>query len=346
MNLFYHYFILFGIIFSVILALGQLAVKNRKLNNYILAALFLCIAIAMTKGVSRIFLETNQYYQLNSFILIADITALTCVGPLFYLYIHTQIIDNFKFRQKHLLPFSFSFAILTFLIIYYVKNGFILLNKDISLYIKASVFYIFSYEIIVLIILIKYTIEKKLKNKRSALFCYIITISAIIQSILWYLRYWQLGFILVSVIFICIYILSHRNPVYLQLAANNVKTTQYQKSQINSIDIKSITKKLYLIVEQEKLYTDENINLEKIAKMLNITNHQLSELLNRHIKKSFIQFINEYRIKDSQKLLLDEPDSSILSICYQVGFNSNSAFYNAFKKINGMNPKQYRKKYL
>jgi AraC-like DNA-binding protein len=43
-------------------------------------------------------------------------------------------------------------------------------------------------------------------------------------------------------------------------------------------------------------------------------------------------------------MLIDEPDSSIVSVAYNVGFNSPSSFYKAFNEKTGLKPFEFRKK--
>ena len=60
---------------------------------------------------------------------------------------------------------------------------------------------------------------------------------------------------------------------------------------------------------------------------------------------SFFEYLNGYRIEFAKKLL-SAPDSrsgAILNIAFTVGFNSNSAFYAAFKKCVGQTPAHYRR---
>ncbi|GGD71060.1 helix-turn-helix domain-containing protein [Maribacter cobaltidurans] len=71
----------------------------------------------------------------------------------------------------------------------------------------------------------------------------------------------------------------------------------------------------------------------------------MSLLINHHLGKHFFDFINEYRVNEA-KAILENPDANqftVLEILYQVGFNSKSTFYTAFKKVTNKTPTQYRK---
>ena len=63
---------------------------------------------------------------------------------------------------------------------------------------------------------------------------------------------------------------------------------------------------------------------------------------------SFFDYLNQYRIQYARELLtrLDGQSNAILNIAFTVGFNSNSAFYAAFKKNVGQTPAEYRRAQL
>jgi len=75
-----------------------------------------------------------------------------------------------------------------------------------------------------------------------------------------------------------------------------------------------------------------------------MTSHQLSELLNARIGRSFNNFVNEYRVEEACRMLIEEEHRSVVSIGVAVGFNSNSAFYKAFSNIKGISPARFRKR--
>ena len=100
---------------------------------------------------------------------------------------------------------------------------------------------------------------------------------------------------------------------------------------------------LKLQIEEEKLYTNTATNLRTLAIALNIKEKELSRLINTCTETNFYHFINTFRV-DEFKQLLASPKAeqlSILGLAQEAGFSSKSTFYTAFKKIEGMTPKQY-----
>ena len=119
----------------------------------------------------------------------------------------------------------------------------------------------------------------------------------------------------------------------------------YLESTLNNIDRSKTLEQLNQLMEQEKVYIQENISLSLLAEQLELSAHQLSELINTEFKLGFSKYIRQYRVEAAKKYLLSEPKSSVLSIGLSVGFSTQSNFYTAFRDITGMAPGQYRKQY-
>ncbi|MBN8221085.1 MAG: helix-turn-helix domain-containing protein [Spirochaetes bacterium] len=105
-----------------------------------------------------------------------------------------------------------------------------------------------------------------------------------------------------------------------------------------------IKKELETVLREDRVYCDEDLSLERLAAMLNVTRHELSDLLNKSFRTSFYDFINRYRIEAAEKMLMDDPKLKILDAAMAVGFNSKSTFNKEFKRIKGTTPTQIRKK--
>ncbi len=98
-------------------------------------------------------------------------------------------------------------------------------------------------------------------------------------------------------------------------------------------------------IKTQQLFKDSNLTLKKLAKKLSIQEKELSKLINQYSKNNFYHYINEFRIEEFKKLLKSEEANklSILGLAEEVGFNSKSVFYSAFKRIEGITPNQYKK---
>lgn len=101
---------------------------------------------------------------------------------------------------------------------------------------------------------------------------------------------------------------------------------------------------LQQLVRDHKPHLDEDISLNKLAALLGVTTHQLSELLNVHKQTSFYDFLNDLRYQESLQLLENQSaELTIADIAYRSGFNNRNSFYKVFKDKTGVTPTQYKK---
>ena len=61
-------------------------------------------------------------------------------------------------------------------------------------------------------------------------------------------------------------------------------------------------------------------------------------------RKTFTQFVNEYRVVHASKLLA-ETSLSITEVSFESGFNNFSHFNKSFKSFTGKSPSAYRKEF-
>ncbi len=117
----------------------------------------------------------------------------------------------------------------------------------------------------------------------------------------------------------------------------------YATSTLSNVDCDSALQSLQQLMQVRKLYQENTLDLYTVATELELSNHQLSELINTRLGKSFSRFIREHRIEAAKEILLSDPKLSILSVGLSVGFTSQSNFYDAFREITGSTPGKYRK---
>ena len=117
----------------------------------------------------------------------------------------------------------------------------------------------------------------------------------------------------------------------------------YAKSKLTGVDTPTKIAELNDLMNIDKHYENENLNLATVAGILDLSSHQLSELINTHHQCSFPQFVRQHRIEAAKKLLRAETNASVLSISMMTGFKSQSSFYTAFKELTGESPASFRK---
>lgn len=127
-----------------------------------------------------------------------------------------------------------------------------------------------------------------------------------------------------------------------------IPEARYEKSSLTDMQAKSILQRLLLLMEAEKPFTDSELKIHQLALKLGVSSHHLSQIINEKLKQNFADFINTFRIKEAQALLV-KPEyqrEKILSIAFDSGFSNKATFYAAFKKYTGISPANYRQKAL
>ena len=110
---------------------------------------------------------------------------------------------------------------------------------------------------------------------------------------------------------------------------------------MNSLDTERLNKVMNFITDN---YTEE-INIEEIADLANLSKSSFCRYFKSRTHKTFSQFLNEVRILNACKLLITS-EKTITQICYNTGYNNISHFNRQFKIITGLTAKEYQKKYL
>lgn len=102
-----------------------------------------------------------------------------------------------------------------------------------------------------------------------------------------------------------------------------------------------IARKLDAAMIDQHIYKESDLSLRRLSDETSIKENYISETFSQHLRTNFYDFVNGYRIREAASLL-ENTDTNILNIAYDVGFNSRSTFNSAFKKLVGMPPSEYR----
>lgn len=92
-----------------------------------------------------------------------------------------------------------------------------------------------------------------------------------------------------------------------------------------------------------QLHYKEKISLSVVALELGISKAYLSRLFQEFVNTSITEYINNYRLEQSCKLL-NNPYLTIYQIAIEVGFCDIKFYYRFFQKHMGTTPGEFRKK--
>ncbi len=87
-----------------------------------------------------------------------------------------------------------------------------------------------------------------------------------------------------------------------------------------------------------------DITLPEIAGEVFLSPAAFSRFFKKRTRKSFVTYLNEYRIGKACQLLLNTP-LPVRTICYQTGFSNLANFNRRFKAVMGVTPSVYRKRF-
>ena len=201
--------------------------------------------------------------------------------------------------------------------------------------------------------------EKELRwAKKFVTISSLIVVANIILIVYWvYMDFTQAGFFKVlRFIFSCIYVfvvywLSYRvitqqNVQSILLGNDDVgaedKVIRENFSQLD--DLKNLVQKIDGYLIESKSYTKQNLTLLDISEALDVHHRNISIAINKVKNKNFSAYINDFRVEMAKGMLQKDSYNkmSIDGIGLESGFQSKSAFYTWFKRLNGITPSEYR----
>ncbi len=122
---------------------------------------------------------------------------------------------------------------------------------------------------------------------------------------------------------------------------------KYLKSSIDSDVLDRDFERLRKLMGDKKPHTNIDLRLSDLAGELGMSNHTLSQIINKKTGSNFYDFINAYRVEE-MKALLSDPDNlarfTILGLAHEAGFSSKATFNRFFKRATGRTPSEYVKK--
>ncbi|WP_167364061.1 helix-turn-helix domain-containing protein [Rhizobium mongolense] len=106
-----------------------------------------------------------------------------------------------------------------------------------------------------------------------------------------------------------------------------------------------IVDRLDKLMADTKLFRDESLSLDRLARKLGEPSRQISMAVNSLRAMNVPQYVNTFRIADACDLL-ETTNESITEIIYKTGFTTKSNFHREFQRITGYSPGAWRKRSL
>ncbi|MDZ4725698.1 MAG: helix-turn-helix domain-containing protein [Leptospira sp.] len=356
-----------GMVTSLLGLLGAILDSHSFWEKLATGVLFFAVGLVQFSYYIWFLGIEGNYLFLHSI----DLPFACTIGPLLYIYLQIIIRTNTNISKRYFLPFIPAILALIIIIPYSFlsdeEKKIIIENIDegklefgYSFLISLIRYVVFIQTIIYLlhfIIKLRPIVNLKSFKREEVTFhifiilttCIVTLSVGLITTIFLNHEYLVLSHKLISVMisFLLIYlhIIVRKFPQSAKRVQKEFQKIKYENSNLKNVNLQKIQEKLNRLLDEDKIYEDHDISMDKLAEMLGIGGHKLSQYLNEILKTNFYDFINHYRIIESEKILLNEPQRTVLSIALEVGFSSQSTFYSAFRKKWKMSPNIFRKKF-
>ena len=133
----------------------------------------------------------------------------------------------------------------------------------------------------------------------------------------------------------------YRDSLANVLAVNLLRSHATTRPSVPTYDGGLPPNQLSQILDYIEAHLDQEIKLEKLARLLDISQFHFSRLFKQSIGLSPYQYLIQQRVERA-KHLLKSSDSLIVDIALECGFNSHSHLSKQFRQLTGTTPKAYR----
>jgi AraC-like DNA-binding protein len=288
-------------------------------------------------------------------------------GPLMFFYVRALLKKEFRFKPIdliNLLPFIVTTGFVAGL--YYVHDY----EHRLKIFRDNTVYYwynyvnilyyvlLFGYNFYSLYLLIKYqrglkeycsfSVRSNLVWLKIVLYGYII--ACIINAFTYYIQHYipisyEIKMLVIFSPFLVYFnILFYKSIIHPYVIIQPDEKPKYSGSGISGLDLEKYYLAIEKILSTEKLHLNPTLTLKDLSESTGISERVLSQVINQQNNQNFFTFINSLRIEEAKRLLkeVDKDKITMIGIAFDSGFNSKSAFYDAFKKHMGMTPSEYR----
>lgn len=362
-----------GLAQSIFVAFIFLSKKDKRTADWLLSFWLLAIGFRMLVLIMQI--EHGEFFDAQFSIGLIPLT----FGPFLYLYTKSLMFNLKKlpiFEYKHFIPF----VVLTlFYFIFFqdkltFQSGYMIFRKDgfmmaRIIYGLIFVFSIFYYSSLTLHVInryrrVKYDSFSYFSSNNMLNWLYFLSAFVMAMYIIFFVmslfnifsevRVFEIEYFsdlsLVLLTFSVSYFGIKQTYLFHPLIDDNeLKEVEPVKEKYKNSNLTEELKKEYIskildFMTTEKPHLNPELTIQDLSKQLNITRHHLTEILNNDLGKNFFNFINEYRVEEVKKRLLDEKFDhlTIVAIAFDSGFNSKSTFNSIFKQQTEKTPSKWR----
>jgi AraC-like DNA-binding protein len=316
--------------------------SKKYLSNYLLGALLFVLSLRIGKSIAYYFDR-----ELSRIYLQLGLTACLFIGPFLYFYVKSEINQIKKLPRTWIWHLLFWLGVIAIVgAVYPYENYPQLWGQTFIpfIYFQWGIYIAFSV-FLLKPLLKKIALKETLKPFEKWVLAIWTGVLILFTSYVWaYLNITRGSYIAGAlsfslIIYIVVFILLYRKKTN---DLSSFSAQKYADKKLDENEAQLIIGKLTKAMTVKELFKNPNLKVNDLAREINISGHQLSQLLNDNLGKNFTLFVNEYRINEACNMLSKKTNFTIDAIGDEVGFNSKSTFFAAFKKIKGVTPSVYQ----
>ncbi|HZY80953.1 MAG TPA: AraC family transcriptional regulator [Cyclobacteriaceae bacterium] len=350
------------------LALWLVARKDNRATNKWMGFLLLSISIHLLEYSADISGVSVRYPA----IIAITYPLIFCIGPFYYLYCNSLLTGRYRFRLKTIVHFIPSALVLVAMLPFYMMPGeakveFITgidQNGTLEIPIEQIVFMCAHIAQTLIYIILAYRVigqqrEKfkqvssdvtairkldwlKMVNLYLSIFlCMYLLVVVLLTSVDSYQI--ELDYVLMAAMSIGIYAIGFWAIDSPEIFKSLPVVEQSKDRRLDPGRQEVLKERVLEIMERQKPYLKSDLRILDLARIMNVPDHELSSLINDAFGVNFYDFVNKYRVEEAKKLLSHE-NGKILTVAFEVGFNSKATFNRAFKKFTQSTPSGFKEK--
>lgn len=316
--------------------------RNRKLSGLMFGFLLLALSIRVLKSVL-------WWFNPNLPLLVIEVglVAFLYVGPLLYYFVRSTT------RGIHVMPRVWKYILGTYGLVSLILILFFSTHKYIPFWRSYLIPFIYFHSLFFALgtsfelkATFKNLFDNKIRLRPNEKWVITVYLAGLIITLNYIFSYFNMKVLYISgPITFSILVYLHLLLFLYRKRTNDLFESEPEKYANKKMDIHQVQTKieqLEALMIQEQVFINPDLKLNELAAMIQLSGHQLSELLNDNLGKSFNTYINGFRIKEACEMVVKNNNLTLEAIGYEVGFNSKSAFFAAFKKFTGLTPKQFK----
>ncbi|MCM1295898.1 MAG: helix-turn-helix domain-containing protein [Muribaculaceae bacterium] len=127
--------------------------------------------------------------------------------------------------------------------------------------------------------------------------------------------------------------------------AESTPQKKYVSNTMTRNEAREISSRIEEVMKKEKPYMHADLKVGKLAELVGISSHKLSQFFSQHKDLSFYDYINKYRVDEFKRMVKEDDvkNLTLSAMAEKAGFSSRASFFRYFKNIEGISPGEYMK---